>query len=129
MHLNPNVRRPLYEVFNGTSVDNLFLIEPLEYLSFIYLMEKSFIILTDSGGIQEEAPGLGKPVLVMRSTTERPEALEAGTVRLVGTDYNKIVNTVSTLLNDREAYDNMSKAINPYGDGKASEKIVNILKE
>ena len=92
-------------------------------------MEKSFIILTDSGGIQEEAPGLGKPVLVMRSTTERPEALEAGTVRLVGTDYNKIVNTVSTLLNDREAYDNMSKAINPYGDGKASEKIVNILKE
>ena len=128
-HLNPNVRRPLYEVFNGTSVDNLFLIEPLEYLSFIYLMEKSFIILTDSGGIQEEAPGLGKPVLVMRSTTERPEALEAGTVRLVGTDYNKIVNTVSTLLNDREAYDNMSKAINPYGDGKASEKIVNILKE
>lgn len=129
MHLNPNVRRPLYEVFNGTSVDNLFLIGPLEYLSFIYLMEKSFIILTDSGGIQEEAPGLGKPVLVMRSTTERPEALEAGTVRLVGTDYNKIVNTVSTLLNDREAYDNMSKAINPYGDGKASEKIVNILKE
>ena len=129
MHLNPNVRRPLYEVFNGTSVDNLFLIEPLEYLSFIYLMEKSFIISTDSGGIQEEAPGLGKPVLVMRSTTERPEALEAGTVRLVGTDYNKIVNTVSTLLNDREAYDNMSKAINPYGDGKASEKIVNILKE
>ena len=126
MHLNPNVRRPIHEVFgeNLSDLGNLFFIEPLEYLSFVYLMEKSTVVLTDSGGIQEEAPGLGKPVLVMRDTTERPEALEAGTVKLVGTDYNKIVGEVSTLLTDSSAYDRMSKAVNPYGDGKACEKIV-----
>lgn len=126
MHLNPNVRKPIHEVFGEdlSDLDNMFFIEPLEYLSFVYLMEKSTIVLTDSGGIQEEAPGLGKPVLVMRDTTERPEALEAGTVKLVGTDYDKIVNEVSALLDDREYYDKMSKAVNPYGDGKACGRIV-----
>lgn len=125
MHLNPNVRRPIHEVFgeNLTGLGNMFFIEPLEYLSFVYLMEKSNIVLTDSGGIQEEAPGLGKPVLVMRDTTERPEALSAGTVKLVGTDYDKIVNEVSALLDDSDHYDTMAKAVNPYGDGKASERI------
>lgn len=126
MHLNPNVRKPIHEVF-GTNLEglgNMFFIEPLEYLSFVYLMEKSNIVLTDSGGIQEEAPGLGKPVLVMRDTTERPEALEAGTVKLVGTDYEKIVNEVSALLDNSKYYDEMSQAVNPYGDGKACRRIV-----
>ena len=123
MHLNPNVRKPIHEVFGTGQLPNLFFIEPLEYLSFVYLMEKSDIILTDSGGIQEEAPGLGKPVLVMRDTTERPEALEAGTVKLVGTDYDKIVGEVSALLDDPGYYDRMSKAVNPYGDGKACGRI------
>ena len=126
MHLNPNVRRPISEVFGDDSaISNMFFIEPLEYLPFVFLMEKSDIVLTDSGGIQEEAPGLGKPVLVMRDTTERPEALEAGTVKLVGTDYNKIITEVSALLDDPAYYEKMSKAQNPYGDGKASERIVN----
>ena len=131
MHLNPNVRKPIHEVFGKdlSHLGNMFFIEPLEYLSFVYLMEKSTIVLTDSGGIQEEAPGLGKPVLVMRNTTERPEALEAGTVRLVGTDYDKIVNEVSALLENREYYERMSKAVNPYGDGKACERIVKVLSE
>ena len=128
MHLNPNVRRPIHEVFDGKSFPNMFFIEPLEYLSFVYLMEKVTLVLTDSGGIQEEAPGLGKPVLVMRDTTERPEALESGTVHLVGTDYHKIMSEVSTLLDDPIAYEKMSKAVNPYGDGKACERIINILK-
>ena len=130
MHLNPNVRKPIHEVFGNdlSNLGNMFFIEPLEYLSFVYLMEKSNIVLTDSGGIQEEAPGLGKPVLVMRDTTERPEALDAGTVKLVGTDYNKIMNEVSTLLDNAEAYDKMSKAVNPYGDGMACGRIVNVLK-
>ena len=125
MHLNPNVRKPIHEVFGEdlTGLGNMFFIEPLEYLSFVYLMEKSNIVLTDSGGIQEEAPGLGKPVLVMRDTTERPEALSAGTVKLVGTDYDKIVNEVSKLLDDSDYYDKMSKAVNPYGDGLAFERI------
>ena len=127
MHLNPNVRKPIHEVFGESQRANLFFIEPLEYLSFVYLMEKSAIVLTDSGGIQEEAPGLGKPVLVMRDTTERPEALEAGTVKLVGTDYHKIVNEVSGLLDSQEYYEKMSKAINPYGDGKACSRIVKAL--
>lgn len=130
MHLNPNVRKPIHEVF-GEKLDglgNMFFIEPLEYLSFVFLMEKSNIVLTDSGGIQEEAPGLGKPVLVMRDTTERPEALEAGTVKLVGTDYDKIVNEVSELLDNRAHYEAMSKAVNPYGDGKACERIVAAFK-
>ena len=127
MHLNPNVRKPIYEVFGESQRANLFFIEPLEYLSFVYLMEKSTIVLTDSGGIQEEAPGLGKPVLVMRDTTERPEALEAGTVKLVGTDYDKIVNEVSGLLDNQEYYEKMSKAVNPYGDGKACSRIVKAL--
>ena len=129
MHLNPNVRKPIHEVFgeNLTGLGNMFFIEPLEYLSFVYLMEKSNIVLTDSGGIQEEAPGLGKPVLVMRDTTERPEALSAGTVKLVGTDYDKIVNEVSSLLNDSAHYDAMSKAVNPYGDGLACQRIANKL--
>ena len=129
MHLNPNVRKPIHEVFGEdlSNLGNMFFIEPLEYLSFVYLMEKSTIILTDSGGIQEEAPGLGKPVLVMRDTTERPEALSAGTVKLVGTDYNKIMNEVSSLLDDKEIYEEMSKAVNPYGDGLACERIVNHL--
>jgi len=127
MHLNPNVRKPIREVFgeNLSHLGNMFFIEPLEYLSFVYLMEKSTIVLTDSGGIQEEAPGLGKPVLVMRNTTERPEALNAGTVKLVGTDYEKIVGEVSRLLEDQTYYDTMSKAVNPYGDGKACGRIVN----
>ena len=129
MHLNPNVRKPIHEVFGEdlSDLDNMFFIEPLEYLSFVYLMEKSTIVLTDSGGIQEEAPGLGKPVLVMRDTTERPEALEAGTVKLVGTDYDKIVNEVSALLDDMDYYDRMSKAVNPYGDGLACHRICNSL--
>lgn len=126
MHLNPNVRKPIHEVFGEdlSQLGNMFFIEPLEYLSFVYLMEKATIVLTDSGGIQEEAPGLGKPVLVMRDTTERPEALDAGTVKLVGTDFDKIVNSVSELLDDEEAYQRMSQAVNPYGDGKACPRIV-----
>ena len=146
MHLNPNVRKPIAEVFGehvvnkealplskgecpqGEGDKNMFFIEPLEYLSFVYLMEKSTIVLTDSGGIQEEAPGLGKPVLVMRDTTERPEALEAGTVKLVGTNYDKIVAEVSALLDDQAHYDAMSKAVNPYGDGLACGRIVDALK-
>ena len=130
MHLNPNVRKPIHEVFgeNLSNFDNMFFIEPLEYLSFVYLMEKSNIVLTDSGGIQEEAPGLGKPVLVMRDTTERPEALEAGTVKLVGTNYDKIVGEVSALLDDQEYYDTMSKAVNPYGDGLACGRIIDTFK-
>ena len=130
MHLNPNVRKPIHEVFGEDLSDlgNMFFIEPLEYLSFVYLMEKSTIVLTDSGGIQEEAPGLGKPVLVMRDTTERPEALDAGTVKLVGTDYNKIVTEVSFLLDNQEYYDNMSKAVNPYGDGLACGRIVDAFR-
>lgn len=129
MHLNPNVRKSIHEVFGNelTVYRNFFFIEPLQYLEFIYLMEKSTIVLTDSGGIQEEAPGLGKPVLVMRDTTERPEALYSGTVHLVGTDYDKIVREVSELLSDTRAYDRMSKAINPYGDGKACVRIVKAL--
>ena len=130
MHLNPNVRKPIHEVFGEdfSNLGNMFFIEPLEYLSFVYLMEKSTIVLTDSGGIQEEAPGLGKPVLVMRDTTERPEALYAGTVKLVGTNYDVIVNEVSLLLDDEKAYEMMSKAVNPYGDGLACGRIVNTLK-
>lgn len=142
MHLNPNVRKPIHEVFcpeepnpqivNRELVNrkypNFFFIEPLQYLEFVYLMEKAAIVLTDSGGIQEEAPGLGKPVLVMRDTTERPEALDAGTVHLVGTDYDKIVNEVSNLLDNAEEYARMSHAVNPYGDGKACERIVRFLR-
>ena len=128
MHLNPNVRKPIYEVFGESQLSNICFVEPLEYLSFVYLMEKSAIVLTDSGGIQEEAPGLGKPVLVMRDTTERPEALEAGTVKLVGKDYNKIVSEVSVLLDNQTYYDKMSKAVNPYGDGQASGRIVDVLR-
>ena len=130
MHLNPNVRRPIHEVFGEdlAGLENMFFIEPLEYLSFVYLMEKSAIVLTDSGGIQEEAPGLGKPVLVMRDTTERPEALDAGTVKLVGTDYEKIISEVSRLIDDEDHYDVMSKAINPYGDGHACERIADVLR-
>lgn len=131
MHLNPNVRKPIHQVFgdNLNEFSNLFFIEPLEYLSFVFLMEKSYLVLTDSGGIQEEAPGLGKPVLVMRNTTERPEALESGTVKLVGTDYEKIVSNVSRLLDDSGFYAEMSNAVNPYGDGHASERIVSFLKD
>lgn len=129
MHLNPNVRKPIHEVFGeDLTRPNFFFIEPLQYLEFVHLMSKATIVLTDSGGIQEEAPGLGKPVLVMRDTTERPEALESGTVHLVGTDYDKIVNEVSTLLEDAEAYAKMSQAVNPYGDGLACGRIVNALK-
>lgn len=130
MHLNPNVRKPIYDIFGEelSALNNMFFIEPLEYLSFVYLMEKSTIVLTDSGGIQEEAPGLGKPVLVMRDTTERPEALEAGTVKLVGTNYDKIVNEVSALIDDQEYYNKMSKAMNPYGDGCACRRIVDFLR-
>lgn len=135
MHLNPNVRKPIAEVFGDLSADNFsetyqnfFFIEPLQYLEFVYLMSKSTIVLTDSGGIQEEAPGLGKPVLVMRDTTERPEALESGTVHLVGTDYVKIVSEVSILLEDSHAYEQMSKAVNPYGDGMACMRIVDTLR-
>lgn len=129
MHLNPNVRKPIHEVFGEdlSNLGNMFFIEPLQYLEFVYLMSKANIVLTDSGGIQEEAPGLGKPVLVMRDTTERPEALASGTVHLVGTDYDKIMAEVSTLLEDEEAYNKMSKAVNPYGDGKACDRIVRIL--
>lgn len=129
MHLNPNVRMPIHKVFGEdlTNLNNMFFIEPLEYLSFVYLMEKATFVLTDSGGIQEEAPGLGKPVLVMRNTTERPEALDAGTVKLVGTDYDMIYNEVSALLDNDEYYDKMSKAVNPYGDGKACGRIVSYL--
>lgn len=130
MHLNPNVRKPIHDVFGeDLARPNFFFIEPLQYLEFVYLMEKSTIVLTDSGGIQEEAPGLGKPVLVMRDTTERPEALTSGTVHLVGTDYDKIVNEVSTLLEDSTVYNTMSKAINPYGDGNSCNRIIRILKE
>lgn len=130
MHLNPNVRKPIHEVFGDdlTTYQNFFFIEPLQYLEFVYLMEKSTIVLTDSGGIQEEAPGLGKPVLVMRNTTERPEALDAGTVKLVGTKHDLIVSEVSRLLEDSAYYDKMSKAVNPYGDGKACGRIVEVLK-
>ena len=129
MHLNPNVRKPIHEVFGeDLTRPNFFFIEPLQYLEFVHLMSKATIVLTDSGGIQEEAPGLGKPVLVMRDTTERPEALEAGTVKLVGTDYDKIVSEVSALLDDQEYYDAMSKAVNPYGDGLACGRIVESLK-
>ena len=130
MHLNPNVRKPIHKVFGEdlSNLGNMFFIEPLQYLEFVHLMAKSTIVLTDSGGIQEEAPGLGKPVLVMRDTTERPEALESGTVRLVGTDYDKIVNEVSMLLDNAEAYEKMSKAVNPYGDGHACERIAEYLK-
>ena len=126
MHLNPNVRKPIHEVFGEdlTVYKNFFFIEPLQYLEFVYLMEKSYLVLTDSGGIQEEAPGLGKPVLVMRNTTERPEALDAGTVKLVGTDHDLIVSEVSRLLEDSSYYDKMSKAVNPYGDGLACGRIV-----
>lgn len=130
MHLNPNVRRPIHQIFgdNLDNLGNLHFIEPLDYLEFVPMMAKSTIVLTDSGGIQEEAPGLGKPVLVMRDTTERPEALSAGTVKLVGTDYDKIVNEVSILLDDTDAYQKMSKAVNPYGDGKACERILAALR-
>ena len=138
MHLNPNVRKPIHEIFTGMDslslgegwgeAHNFFFIEPLQYLEFVFLMEKSYIVLTDSGGIQEEAPGLGKPVLVMRDTTERPEAVIAGTVKLVGTDYDAIVNNVSELLDNQQAYLQMSKAVNPYGDGHACERIVNFLR-
>ncbi len=129
MHLNPNVRKPIHEVFGeDLTRPNFFFIEPLQYLEFVYLMEKSTVVLTDSGGIQEEAPGLGKPVLVMRDTTERPEALESGTVHLVGTNHDLIVSEVSTLLDDAAAYEKMSKAVNPYGDGKACDRIVDSLR-
>lgn len=138
MHLNPNVRKSIHEVFTGMEslslregwgeAHNFFFIEPLQYLEFVYLMEKSYLVLTDSGGIQEEAPGLGKPVLVMRDTTERPEALESGTVHLVGTDYNKIMTEVSTLLDNSQIYGKMSQAVNPYGDGKACGRIAEIIK-
>ena len=138
MHLNPNVRKPIQEVFTGLGSlslgegwgesGNMFFIEPLEYLSFVYLMEKSTIVLTDSGGIQEEAPGLGKPVLVMRDTTERPEALEAGTVKLVGTNYERIIREVSALIEEQSYYDRMSKAVNPYGDGNACKRIIETLR-
>lgn len=127
MHLNPNVRKPIRQVFEDTNLKNMFFIEPLEYLPFVFLMEKSYLVLTDSGGIQEEAPGLGKPVLVMRDTTERPEAVEAGTVKLVGTDYDKIVFETAHLLDDENYYSKMSQAVNPYGDGKASERIIKYL--
>lgn len=129
MHLNPNVRKPIHEIFGKdlSNLGNMFFIEPLQYLEFVYLMEKATVVLTDSGGIQEEAPGLGKPVLVMRDTTERPEALSSGTVHLVGTDYYKILEEVSRLLDDEAFYRKMSQAVNPYGDGKASERIVKIL--
>jgi UDP-N-acetylglucosamine 2-epimerase (non-hydrolysing) len=129
MHLNPNVRQPIREIFGKQYQPNMFFIEPLEYFTFVYLMKKSHIVLTDSGGIQEEAPGLGKPVLVMRDTTERPEALAAGTVKLVGTNYNKIVTEVSALLDDTTHYEAMSKAVNPYGDGQACRRIVSTFYE
>lgn len=131
VHLNPNVREPVNEILkdrgNG-SLPNVFLIDPLDYIPFVYLMNRSYLVLTDSGGIQEEAPGLGKPVLVMRDTTERPEAVDAGTVLLVGTDKDKIIKEVSRLIEDKEHYKKMSSAVNPYGDGKASERIVEAVK-
>lgn len=129
MHLNPNVRRPISEIMGDKRLENLIFIEPLDYFEFVNLMRHSYIVLTDSGGIQEEAPGLGKPVLVMRDTTERPEAVEAGTVKLVGTDYDKIVLETTTLLSDSRAYEAMSRAVNPYGDGKASDRIVKKMLE
>lgn len=129
MHLNPNVRKPIEEIFKTAKGENIFFIEPLEYLSFVYLMEKSFLVLTDSGGIQEEAPGLGKPVLVMRNTTERPEAVEAGTVKLIGTDYQTVVSEVSALLDDQALYNVMSNSVNPYGDGLACSRIVEKVKQ
>ena len=129
MHLNPNVRRPIHEAFGNSSLPNLFLIEPLEYLPFVCLMERSAIVLTDSGGIQEEAPGLGKPVLVMRDTTERPEGVACGTLRLVGTDEERIYRAFTELLESDEAYETMSRASNPYGDGHASERIADVLGE
>ena len=128
MHLNPNVRKPIREVFGEDKRDNLFFIEPLDYLDFVYMMSRSHIVLTDSGGIQEEAPGLGKPVLVMRDTTERPEALEAGTVKLVGSDYERIKEAVSLLLDSPEQYERMAQAVNPYGDGRACHRIVEKFK-
>jgi UDP-N-acetylglucosamine 2-epimerase (non-hydrolysing) len=125
MHLNPNVREPIRKVFGSDleNAGNIFFINPLEYLLFVFLMEKAYLVLTDSGGIQEEAPSLGKPVLVMRDTTERPEAVDAGTVALVGTNFDKIVTSVSTLLDNSEIYNRMSRAMNPYGDGKACDRI------
>lgn len=129
MHLNPNVRKPIHDIFSDGKPDNLFFIEPLDYLPFIYLMQKCYLVLTDSGGIQEEAPGLGKPVLVMRDNTERPEAVEAGTVQLVGTESRKIVEAVSLLLEDEYHYNSMSKANNPYGDGRSSERILKFITE
>ena len=131
MHLNPNVRKPIHEVFGEdlTAYKNFFFIEPLQYLEFVYLMEKCYLVLTDSGGIQEEAPGLGKPVLVMRDTTERPEALEAGTVKLVGTNHDLIVSEVTRLIEDPAYYEQMSQAVNPYGDGLACSRIVDALKK
>ena len=128
MHLNPNVRKPIHETFDGRVPENMFFIEPLDYFDFVLLMEKSDIVLTDSGGIQEEAPGLGKPVVVMRDTTERPEAVQAGTVKLVGTDYDRIVNEISSLLDDPAYYKTMSEAVNPYGDGKACPRIVSFIR-
>ncbi len=128
MHLNPNVRKPIHETFDGRVPENMFFIEPLDYFDFVLLMERSTIVLTDSGGIQEEAPGLGKPVIVMRDTTERPEAVEAGTVKLVGTDYEKITTEISRLLDDTEYYMEMSLAVNPYGDGKACPRIVDFIR-
>lgn len=129
MHLNPNVRKPIQEVFGDTHLSNMFFIEPLEYLPFVYLMELSTIVLTDSGGIQEEAPGLGKPVLVMRDTTERPEALDAGTVKLVGTDFTRILEETSRLLESQVYYNQMSKAVNPYGDGLACQRIITQIRK
>jgi len=128
MHLNPNVRKPIHETFDGRVPENMFFIEPLDYFDFVLLMEQSDIVLTDSGGIQEEAPGLGKPVVVMRDTTERPEAVQAGTVKLVGTDYDRIVNEISSLLDDPAYYKTMSEAVNPYGDGKACPRIVSFIR-
>ena len=128
MHLNPNVRLSVHQVFGDVpNLPNFFFIEPLQYLEFVYLMSQSSIVLTDSGGIQEEAPGLGKPVLVMRDTTERPEALSAGTVRLVGTNYDRIVQELSRLLDSESAYTQMSHAVNPYGDGQACRRIADVL--
>lgn len=129
MHLNPNVRSAIKTVFGDEKISNMFFIEPLDYLPFVFLMEKSYLVLTDSGGVQEEAPGLGKPVLVMRDTTERPEALAAGTVKLVGTDYDKIVSEVSNLITSPEAYKKMSLAQNPYGDGQACRRIIDAIKQ
>ena len=139
MHLNPNVRKPIKEIFGEAAVSkniedkssdtNIHFIEPLEYLPFVYLMSQSTLVLTDSGGIQEEAPGLGKPVLVMRDTTERPEAVDAGTVKLVGTNYDLIVSETSRLLDDEEYYNTMSQANNPYGDGQACERIIEFIEE